>query len=277
MNYRADLHLHTQYSDGLYTPEELIDRAKKANLEVIALTDHDTIEGVEKVRVLGEKENIKVIAGSEISAYDGDVKIHTLGYGIDITNKDFLQFTKYLLDCSVKRTEDIVYKLNKAGYKITMEEVDKERFSKNTPMHVMHVAFACAKKGYAKNENAMFSNMLSYGKVAFSNICRPTPEEGIEGILLGGGIPVIAHPGRIDRDGAWILALIKRLIPFGLQGIECVYSGHTISQTAYYKGLAKELNLIITGGSDSHCDSYGGKVGTPVFFIDDVLAKKFKI
>ena len=270
---RADLHLHTYYSDGLFSPAELVNEGKEAGLEAFAVTDHDCMLACAETKKLCEKEGIKFIPGIEISAYDGDIKIHTLGYGLDEDSPAFKEFFKFLYESSIKRAEDIIFKLNNSGIKLTLEDALKERFSENSPLHIMHIATAGAKK-YGKDRLQFFNEYLSYGKVGYSQICRPTPEQAVELIKESGGVSSLAHPGRISLSKEGVLSLVKRLKSCGLGGIEAVYSAHTITDTAYYKEMAKTFNLIVTGGSDAHFRG-GRKVGFPAFFLDGSLAEKF--
>ena len=272
------MHMHTHYSDGALPPEEIVKAAKKNGVDFIAVTDHDCTLGFGETASACSKEGIKTVIGIEVSAYEGDVKIHTLGYGMDVNNPEFIQFEKKLYEGSFTRTEDIVYKLNKNGVKITLEEIANRRASKMSPIHTMHVAFACAEKGYCGGNPFKFiPEYLDWGKCAYSNVCRPSPEETVRIIADCGGFSSVAHPGRIDMAKDELTALVRKLKSCGLGGIEAVYTTHTVTETAYYKEMAKAFSLIVTGGSDTHY--IGGKydIGTPEYYLDEALAKKFAI
>lgn len=271
---RADFHIHTHYSDGKLTPADVAVLAKRAGVELVSVTDHDTVAGSAEAEKYCKERGIAFVRGIEVSAYFGDVKIHTLGYGMDIKNADFKDFLKELRAGSVTRTEDIIYKLNKAGVALTMEEVVAERFSKDTPIHAMHVSWAGAKKGYASSPFAFFTKYLAYGAPAFSNICRPSPEQTAEIITAAGGVCSLAHPARIDLGKEEKITLIKRMRVCGLCGIEAVYSAHTAKETAYYKEIASKLGLIVTGGSDTHYAEGNRQIGTPYFQPDNSLLHK---
>ena len=274
---RADLHIHTYCSDGLLSPAEVVKIAVANGINVISVTDHDTMLATDEVCTLAKKSGIISVRGIEVSAYEGELKLHTLGYNVDNKCATYKQFAKKLYDGSVKRAEDIIYKLNKNGVALSMEEVLAQKTVKDSPIHGMHVSRAGAAKGYASSPFNFYSKYLAGGKCAFSCIGRPTPEETIEIINACGGFASLAHPGRIDLDKNGVAALVKKLAACGLGGIEGVYSTHTSTDTAYYKELAKTYRLVVTGGSDTHYKEGNRQIGSPEFCIDEALAKKLKI
>lgn len=274
---RADLHIHSYYSDGLQSPEDIVKSARANGVELIAVTDHDCMLAHREISALCKDRGIKSVSGIEVSAYSGNVKVHTLGYNADGENPVFKQFAKRLYDGSFVRAEEIICKLNKNGVRISMDEVLKEQAVRDIPVHTMHIARAAAKKGYANTPFNFYLEYLVAGKPAFSNACRPAPGEAIEIIKACGGISSLAHPGRIDLNKADLASLIKSLAARGLDGIEAVYSTHTAIETAYYKETANALNLLVTGGSDTHINSVKRKIGTPVFYADKALAERLHI
>ncbi|MDE7452970.1 MAG: PHP domain-containing protein [Clostridia bacterium] len=275
---RADLHVHTYYSDGLISPEEVAAAASAEGLNLVAVTDHDCILAYPELSAACNKKGIKAVQGIEVSAYEGLVKIHTLGYNLDVKNPQFKEFSKRLYDGALIRAEDIVNKLNKNSVFITLDEVLNYRHSPLSPVHAMHVARACAKKGYCNGSaEAFFFNYLAWGKPAFSNLCRPTPEEAVEVITACGGFSSLAHPARISMERGELLSLIKRMASCGLGGIEAVYSAHTEMETAYYKETASNLRLLVTGGSDTHYFGGSRKIGSPEFYADGELAARLGI
>ena len=263
---RADLHVHTYCSDGLISPEEAVAEAKANGVQLISITDHDCMLAANRAKIAAKKAGIKAVNGLEVSAYEGEVKIHTLGYNVDENNATFKEFLETLRENSFKRAEDIILKLNKNGVKITADEVFGRRKEAKSPVHVMHIAFACAEKGYCGgNPYSFFSEYLAYGKCAHSNILRPTPAEAVEIIAACGGISSLAHPGRIELSKDGLLSLIKKLKACGLGGIEAVYTTHTVTETAYYKETAKAFSLFVTGGSDTHHIGGSRKIGVPEY------------
>lgn len=262
---RADLHIHTYYSDGMQSPLTVAAAAQSAGLGLVAVTDHDTVKAFEEVEKFCSAREIKAVKGIEVSACDDGVKVHTLGYNFNSENPQFKKFLQRLYEGSLRRAEEILFKLEKMGLKITFEEVAAQRFCKDTPLHAIHIAAAGFKKGYATSVFAFYSNYLAYGKPAFCNVCRPSPEEAVENIRAAGGFASLAHPARIFLGKDGLNALILRMKECGLCGIEAVYSGHTKDETAYYKQLSSELGLIVTGGSDTHRQDGGRRIGAPAF------------
>ncbi len=273
----ADMHVHTLASDGMFSPEEVVSLAVAAGLSALAVTDHDTVFNTEKVNTLCEKVGIKGIAGVEISAYVGDVKIHTLGYGFDLCSPCFAEFMNELYEGSLERASDIITKLSSVGVNLTLDEAKAQRAYSSVPVHAMHIARAAVKKGYGSSPFEFYKNYMMCGRAAYSDACRPTPKRAVEVINAAGGIAVMAHPGRIEMPKEQLRSLISELCSAGLGGIEAVYSTHTVSDTAYFKEIAGQFGLLITGGSDTH---YGGgrrRIGSPVFSPSEELRQKLKI
>ncbi len=248
--------------------------AKSNGVELISVTDHDTALGAEEASKAAEEYGVKFVNGIEVSAYKNGVKLHTLGYNLNLHASVFKDFTEELFKGSVKRAEDIICKLNKNGVFITMDEVLNERKCNKSPVHSMFIARAATKKGYAKTPFNFYSEYLSAGKCAYSEIGRPSPEKAVEVIKLSGGISSLAHPARIEMEDKELLSLIKELKACGLDGIEAEYSAHTAVKTAYFKEIARQNSLLVTGGSDTHFKGGNRKIGTPAFFADKILADK---
>lgn len=274
---RADLHVHTYYSDGAMSPEEVVNEAKVNGLGFIAVTDHDCMLAYPEVAARCKAVGLKTAGGIEISAYEGGVKIHVLGYGADAENGAFKKFLTRLYDGSMERAEDIIRRLNANGVHISLSDALAMRHSEKSPLHTMHIARACVQKGYARNPYAFYSEYLAPGKRAFSCACRPSPESAVEAVFEGGGVSSLAHPGRIETDGDGIRRLVKNLKDSGLNGIEAVYATHTVTETAYYKEMAKAFSLTVTGGSDAHCKDGRHVIGTPEYYLDEALAEKIGI
>ncbi|MDE7087877.1 MAG: PHP domain-containing protein [Clostridia bacterium] len=274
---RADLHVHTFYSDGGQSPADVINAARRRGVEIISVTDHDNSNARKEVRALALKAGITAVDGEEISAYDGEVKVHILGYAMDYECSAYKAFNKSLCDGAEERTFDILKKLASAGVKLSYGEVIRERRCKNSPIHAMYIAIAGARKGYASSPYAFYAKYLNYGAAGFSCICRPSPEKTAEVVSACGGVCSLAHPGRITLDKEGVISLVERLIPRGLSGIECVYSGHTAMETQYYKELAAKYSLWVTGGSDTHYAEGNRSVGVPAFYPDEKLLAALKI
>ena len=271
---RADLHIHTYYSDGLQSPDDVAVIAKNNGVELISVTDHDTVLAYPELFSCCQRWGVKAVYGVEISAYSNGVRLHTLGYGISPKHPVFCKFLQELQEGSLVRTDDILSKLNKSGIRVTLDEVLKYRKSDKAPVHSMYIARACAEKGYTSNPFLFQRDYLSRGCVGYSELCRPSPEKAVEVITECGGFASLAHPGRIELEKEEVIALVKRLLPLGLKGIEGVYSTHTQIETAYFAQMAKEYGLLTTGGSDTHFKEGNKRIGTPVFDCGEELCKK---
>ncbi|MDE7162553.1 MAG: PHP domain-containing protein [Clostridia bacterium] len=274
---RADMHVHTYYSDGAQSPADVIAAARRAGVGLISVTDHDNANARGEVKKLALASDIIAVDGEEVSAYDNNIKVHILGYGMDCGCEKYVRFHKKLYDGAEERAFDVLKKLSAAGVRLSYGEVIRERKSKLSPLHGMYIATAGARKGYARSPFDFYARYLGYGKPGFSCVGRPSPEETAELISSCGGVCSLAHPGRISLDKEGVQKLIERLLPCGLSGIEAVYSGHTAKETQYYKELAEKYGLLVTGGSDTHYAEGNRRVGEPAFYPDDKLLSALKI
>ena len=272
---RADMHIHTYYSDGTQSPADVIAAAKRAGLGLICVTDHDTMGASDEVKSLAVEAGIRAVDGIEISAY-GDVKVHILGYGLDKNCPAFKKYYREAVEGSFARCEDTLKKLKERGMTVPMEAVLAERTVEGTPVHSMFICRAAAKLGYASSAGNFYLSYIADGKCAHSRIGRLSPEQAVEVIAECGGISSVAHPGRIAMEKQAKEGLISRLKALGLSGIEAVYSGHTEVETAYYKEMAHRFDLLITGGSDTHFTTGSRSVGTPEFYPDGALLNALK-
>lgn len=264
---RADLHLHSTYSDGLYSPDEVCKRAKEGGVGLLSITDHDTLEGLENKREAAKKYGLTFVSGWEISAYEGLEKIHVLGYGCEKTEAYF-SFLEARKKASLARALDSIQKLNALGIPVRLEDVEAEHKDKSSPIHTMHISRALA-RFVGGDSRVAYEQYLNVGKPANSNIGRPSPKEAIDCIHALGGIAVIAHPGRIPWSKEEIFNLIRSLAAYGLDGIEAHYTTHTDKETAEFCALAGELGLLVTGGSDTHYEEESHQIGVPAFYPDE--------
>lgn len=263
---KADLHLHSIYSDGKYAPDTVCEIAKARGLSLLSITDHDTLMGLEDKRAAAKRHGLYYLSGWEISAYEGEEKIHILGYGCEM-GEAYHAFTDLRKKASFARVEESVKKCNGIGIPLTVEEVLAMRLRADAPAHTMHVARAL-QKYVGGTDGEVYEKYLSRGKVANSNIGRPTPQEAIDVIHALGGAAVLAHPGRIRVSDEQRSGLIVALKEKGLDGIEAFYTTHTERETADFRLLAKKLGLFITGGSDTHVEDGTHTIGTPDFRLE---------
>lgn len=244
-----DLHMHSTCSDGQDKPEKLVELAVSAGIKVMALTDHDTVNGLERAQNAAERLGIDFIPGIEISSQGGR-ELHILGYGVDPHDKGLRDFYEGNRVHRLARRDRFIELLNKAGVPITLEEICSVNDGKSTGRP--HIARTLVKMGYADSVDDAFARYLQTPE--FYSMDRPKPKsaDSIEMIRKAGGTAVLAHPYTLKLDDAPFRALLKSLISEGLSGIECYYSRHTSEQTAYYRGIAEEYGLLYTCGSDYH-------------------------
>jgi hypothetical protein len=247
----VDLHLHTTASDGVMSPSEIVRYAKAKGLQAIAITDHDTIEGLEEGLSEGEKIGFEVIPGVEISAEHSPGSMHLLGFFIDNHHPFLNERLEYLQKARTERNPKIVEKLNRLGIKITYEEVLKA--SGGGQVGRPHFAQVLLEKKYVKNFQDAFDRFLKKGAPAYVDKFRFTAKEALHFINGAKGVGVLAHPNTLNMDGYSELEdLVLQLTEEGIKGIEVYYPEHSALKVAQYKTLAQRYGLLMTGGTDYH-------------------------
>ncbi|MBE6052828.1 MAG: PHP domain-containing protein [Clostridium sartagoforme] len=242
----ADLHIHSNYSDGTMSPEEIIDRAIELGVKSISITDHDSISSQYVTK--NKYRDITVIPGIELSTEFEDLELHILGYFIDTNNEELIKTVERLNKSRVERIEEILSKLREQGIYLTIKDLGVDL---NATVGRSHVANAMVRKGYFENYKAAFTNHLVKGKQAYVKGFKLSYKEAIQVINNSGGISVLAHPGQIYKT-LEIENIIKNLKFFGLKGVEVYHPSHSKEQTNNFYNLAKKYKLLITGGSDFH-------------------------
>jgi len=246
-----DLHAHSTASDGSFPPAEVVRLAKEAGLKAVALTDHDTTDGLAEAVAAGEDLGVEVIPGVEISArYTGD-SMHILGYFLDFHSPKLAEGLAVLKQARKERNPKIIAKLNALGLSINMDQV--ARLSGGGQVGRPHIARALLESGYVRSMQQAFDIYLKNGGKAYVAKFRFPPVEALEMIREAGGVPVLAHPFTLGMGSPGALReLLLVLKVKGLAGIEVFYADHTPEQEALYLKLARELGLLVTGGSDFH-------------------------
>ncbi|MPM18153.1 Phosphoribosyl 1,2-cyclic phosphate 1,2-diphosphodiesterase [bioreactor metagenome] len=262
----ADLHIHTTASDGRLSPEEVLSKAAKYGLSYIAITDHDTVDGLISIKNNSLKSNLVVIPGIEFSIDLPEHEVHVLGYYIDPFDKQLQEQLLTITDDRRKRIEKIVVRLNAIGYKITYEEIlnsTKETSSIGRP----NVARVLVEKGYFQTVAQVFEQLLYKNGPVYIPHYKLKPQQAIELINRCGGIPVLAHPGLIGDDN-----IVLKMIEYGICGLEAFHPKHSKEQRNKYAQLADGYKLLVTGGSDFHGipSRYPEELG--VFTVPDELA-----
>ncbi len=247
-----DLHTHTASSDGTLTPSELVILAKKEGLIAVAITDHDTIEGVEEGINKGIEIGIEVISGVELSV-EYEREIHILGLLIDYKCESFINTLKDVMNHRNHRNPLIIKKLNHIGIDITYDEV--KSFAQGRVIGRAHIARAMVSKGYVPDIHSAFENYLGFGKPAYLKKDKLTPKQAIEIIRSANGVPILAHPGHLKKSPQDLERLIVELKQLGLEGIEVFHSDHNEETQKMLLTIAKKNDLLISGGSDFHGDN----------------------
>ncbi|MCD6472685.1 PHP domain-containing protein [Candidatus Aerophobetes bacterium] len=272
---RIDLHIHSIYSDGSFTPEEIVYRAKKLKLKVISITDHDSISGIEEEIEAGKKLKVEIVPGVEMSTDVGNDEIHILGYYIDWKNKIFLTQLKIFQESRAKRNKKLVERLKELGMPVNYHEL-KKLAAKGGVVNRLHIARLMKEKGYVSSIGEAFEEWLNPGKPAYIKRMKVSPFEIIQLILDIGGIPVFAHPYLSKRDD-----LIADFVKAGLKGIEVYHSAHNAQAEQHYRKIAQKYHLLITGGSDCHGKNKDkilmGTVNVPATLLENLKKEKEKL
>lgn len=240
-----DLHLHSSASDGTLSPQQTVVAALALGMQVIALADHDTVQGVGPALEAARGALLVVVPAVEINTdYEGR-EVHLLGYFIEPTSEDLARSLRALREARRERNRAMLRRLAQLGRPV--EESRVEEIARGESVGRPHIAAALVQAGYAASGQQAFDRWLGRGKPAF--VPRPsfTPQQAIAVIQGAGGIAVLAHPAKGGAEG-----LLPRLAGAGLQGLEAFHTDHSPRAVARYLALARQLGLLITGGSDSH-------------------------
>ena len=267
----ADLHLHTRYSDGTFSPEELVLHAQNAGLACIALTDHDTVEGCEGTAKAAAAVNMEFVPGTELTAEHDDTELHVLGYFLDIRNQRLLTEIAKFQSVRQNRIHEMVKRINALGVPLAAESVFAIANCKSPGRP--HVARALVKAGLVSSLDEAFERFLKKGRPAWVPKTKVSALEAIELIHQAGGLAVMAHPGLNRTDD-----VIPALVDAGLDGIECFHTKHSTVTSEHYLTIAEKYRLLVTGGSDCHGFSKGkpliGTVRVPYKYVEDLKAAR---
>jgi hypothetical protein len=254
----VDLHSHTTASDGALAPRELVRLAARNRVRVLAVTDHDSTDGLPEAIDEATRHGIEIVPGLEINTDVPGAEVHVLGYYVDWEADWFQDFLREQRAERAARVHRIVERLTELGMPLTADEVFAicQEGSPGRP----HVAQAMVNRGYVKSVREAFDRWLRTGGPANVPRRRLTPVDAVAVIRRAGGVPVLAHPGLADRD-----ALIPELVAAGLAGIETYYPEHSVAQVTAYRAMCDHLHLVATGGSDYHGAHTGRTttLGTP--------------
>lgn len=268
MTRLADLHIHTHFSDSTSSPQEVIEQARTNGISCIAITDHDTVDGVQPTIEEAKRHSIEVISGIELSSEINGKDVHVLGYLFDCKDKEFADKIKIIQGVRIERMREMIEKLKVLNIdNITLEEVCN--LAESDSVGRPHLAAKLVEKGWVNNIQMAFNKYLADGAPAFVSKFKQTPSEAIAMIRKAGGIAVLAHPMLTKVD-----ELIPSFVKAGLGGIEAYYPNTTDTVKNFYEGLAKKHGLAVTGGSDAHGDAkkytYIGKKTIPYELVEQL-------
>ncbi len=277
---KTDLHIHTYYSDGVFSPEKIVDTAIDVGLGVIALTDHDNVlsweVATDYLKKQGNEDKLEIIQGVEINTLYKNYEIHILGYMMDTTNSDFQNLLKVQQQARVKQTKEIITLLaKKEGIKINFEDIIKQ-VAEGGSIGRPHIAKAITNAGGTNSVIDAYAKYIHDDSPVYVARKTVTPQDAVEIIYDAGGIPVIAHPHDLDIAET----LIKDLMTHGLRGIEAYHRKHSPACVEYFSSMAEELGLIVTGGSDFHAPNIMngqiilGKNFVPEWIYDKLMQEK---
>ena len=266
----ADLHLHTIFSDGTYTPEELAGRARQLALAAIAVTDHDTVEGCDRMSAACQQAGLEFVPATELTAEFDDNELHLLGYFVDTQNPRLLAEMAKFQKVRQNRIHEMVARLNQHNIPLQADAVFAIANCRSPGRP--HVGRALVMGGFCANLDEAFERFLKKNRPAWVPKFKISALDAIALIHQAGGLAVMAHPGLNRTD-----KIIPDLVSAGLDGLECFHTKHTPSTSERYVRLSKEFNLAITGGSDCHGLSKGkpliGTVKLPYEYVEKLKSK----
>ena len=258
---KCDLHIHTNCSDGAFSPEDIVEMAKERGLECIAITDHDTTAGVKRAGIRARELGLKYVVGAEISSVFEGLDVHVLAYNVDVDNPEFCKAIHEIADLRNQRNIAIVAKLAEHGIDIDLDALKTQVSSVGRAV----IAREMVRLGYCKDVPDAFERYVGTGKCCFVQTQRLAPVEAVRFTLRFGGIPVLAHPKQLHMNEAEFERFLQPLVKAGLAGIEANYFTHNTAERNFYNKMAKKYKLVATGGSDFHDYVHGVELGTKSF------------
>jgi predicted metal-dependent phosphoesterase TrpH len=244
--YAIDLHTHSLRSDGALSPAELVRRAASRGVTIQALSDHDTLSGIADAVAEGVRLGVRIIPATELNTESEWGDVHVLAYFIDPNDAPFEERMKWLRENRGRRIELMVENLNRLGYPVSLARV--QEIAQGGSLGRPHLAQALFEAGHVATYDSAFDTLISKESPAYVSRVGLAPLEAVELVRKHNGVPSLAHPGTVLR----LEDLLPRLVEAGLAGLECYYGSHTPAWTARCIGLAREHDLVPTGGSDFH-------------------------
>ncbi len=263
----ADLHIHTNWSDGVFTADFMVQRAAELGLRAVAITDHDTVRGALEGLETGKSVGVEVIPGIEMSTSNGIHDVHILGYLFDPTHKALLDYIRFFQEERIRRAHKIIEKLRKMGIRLNADVVISR--AGHGAVGRPHIADALMEEGFVLSYDEAFYKYIGDGRPAFVEKPKISPAEGMAILHKAGGLCFLAHPG-MDLTEGEIMAVIKQ----GLDGLEIFHPKHNEDKVNYFYNLAVQNHLLVSGGSDCHGNRKGemmmGRYNVPYQFVQDM-------
>lgn len=245
-----DLHVHTTASDGQYTPAQIIQKAAEKNLKAIAITDHDTVAGLEEAKTEADKQNITFVPGTELNINFPTGEFHLLGLGFTHISDSLKNILESLVHNREIRNEQIIKKINEIGIPLTMEEL-KADFP-NTVIGRPHLADELIKYKAVKTKQQAFDKYLAKGRPCYVNRIAANLDEAIIAIKESGGVPVIAHPMSLYLSWGKLPDALKDFYDRGVAGLEAFHPGARVTECLRLEELGRKIGYFITASSDFH-------------------------
>ena len=249
MTRMIDLHVHTTASDGTFTPSDVISLAKKAGLTAMAITDHDTVNGIDEALNKANEEKFELVPGIEISVGDTE-NVHIIGLYINHKNNHLVQIVDIMKKNRFERNKMLIDNIKKEGFDISYEKVRDLMNTDNVGR--LHIAHYMQKKGITNDYRKIFKKYLIPGTKTYVPMKNVSEEDGIKAILKSGGIPILAHINYLKQNDEETEETIKRLMNYGLMGIEVFYSGYDSHTEKIAHRISEKYNLVKSGGTDFH-------------------------
>jgi len=267
---KIDLHIHTTCSDGTLTPGEVVLEARRLGLTAIAICDHDTLEGIAPGRQAALGSTLLVVPGIELNTDYRGQEVHVLGYAFDLEAEALREALRKMQGGRGDRNLAILNRLAELGVPVGLAAV--QEIAAGEIIARPHIAEAMLRAGYVTSRQEAFDRFLAKGAAAFMERYSLTPLEACRVILESRGIPVLAHPGKLDYEN-----IIRELLPAGLRGLEVYHPDNNLKQRRRLLALAQQYGLLVTGGTDSHGPGSGrqlemGSVGIPEKTIREFLS-----
>ena len=255
-----DLHAHSNRSDGTLSPTDVVDLAARRDLAGIALTDHDTFDGLPEAASAAEELGLEFVPGIEFSAEHDGASLHILGYWVDPADADIRAELGRLTETRLRRGELIVEKLRELGFDISFDRV--RRIAGGETIARPHIAQAMVEAGIVADEREAFDRYISDDGLAYVPKHALAPMDALRLIRAAGGVCVLAHPGMWKGQGSVPDELIERMAEDGMIGLEVWHPDHDDAMRERYAAIAKRLGLIATSASDCHGERFGYRMGT---------------